>query len=213
MLENVVQWIVHLVHEFGYFGLFVMTFLESTFTPIPSEVTLIPAGYLIHQGKMHLLPVLLACSSGTMMGSWFTYWLAQAVGKRFLLKYGKYFLFPEHKILWVESYFLRHGRISVFTGRLVPGIRHIISFPAGLAAMPLRTFFLFTFLGSTLWMLFLLGMGYYIGENEALIKRYIVVVKIGMLAAAVLLGGVVYWRHSRSEKAKALQLRAELEKQ
>lgn len=208
MLETIAQWIVDLVHEFGYFGLFVMTFLESTFTPIPSEVTLIPAGYLIHQGKMQLLPVLLACSGGTMAGSWFTYWLAQSVGKRVLIKYGKYLLFPEEKILWVESYFVKHGKISVFTGRLVPGIRHIISFPAGLAAMPLRTFFLFTFLGSTLWMLFLLGMGYYIGENQELIKQYIMLIKGGILLAVVAFAGLLYWKHRRKEKL----LRAEPEK-
>lgn len=212
MLEQIVSWIIHIVHELGYLGLFVMTFLESTFTPLPSEVTLIPAGFLIHEGKMHFLPVILSCWSGTMAGSYFTYWLAQTVGKRVLVKYGKYFFFPESKILWVESYFLRHGRISVFTGRLVPGVRHIISFPAGLANMPLKFFMLCTFLGSSVWMGFLLAMGYFMGKNQELIMQYIMPIKLGILLFVPVFIGFYIWRN-RSKKAKALKLRAELEKQ
>lgn len=198
MLESVVAWIVDIVHQWGYLGLFVMSFLESTFTPIPSEVTLIPAGYLIHQGKMHVIPVVLACSSGTMAGSWFTYWFAHSFGKRFIIRYGKYFLFPESKLSWVENYFVKHGKLSVFTGRLVPGVRHVISFPAGLANMPLSRFLLFTFAGSTLWMTVLLVLGYYIGENEALIKQYVLIIKLGALAAIPLAGGFYWWRSHRN---------------
>lgn len=202
MFEQILQAIVTFVHEFGYFGLFVMTFLESTFTPIPSEITLIPAGYLIHSGDMHFLPVLLACITGTMAGSFFTYWVAKNFGRRLALKYGKFVLFTEDKLAVVEKYFKSHGQISIFTGRLIPGVRHVISFPAGLAHMDLSKFCYYTYLGSTLWTVILLVTGYLIGYNKDLIHQYIVYIKLGaLLAAVVMLAGYVFLKRRKLKKA------------
>ncbi len=197
MLQQFLDFIVTFVHEFGYFGLFVMTFLESTFTPIPSEITLVPAGYLIHEGKMHLLPVLLSCISGTMAGSYFTYIVGAKIGVPFVRRYGKYLFFPEAKLLFVQSFFNKHGSISIFMARLIPGVRHVISFPAGIAQMKLSLFLLYTFLGSTLWICILLGVGYLIGDNKELIAEYIMLVKLGAVAAVATIIALYIWKQRR----------------
>lgn len=194
------MWIVALVKQFGYFGLFVMTFLESTMVPLPSEVTIVPAGYLIHTGEMHLVPVLLSCVLGTMCGSFFMYWLAKRFGRVFVQKYGIYFLFPQAKLAIVERYFQHHGKISIFTGRLIPAIRHLISFPAGLASMPLPLFTLYTFLGSTLWICILLAVGYFIGSNQEMLAEYLLYIKLGAIAAVLLILGGYFWYHRRKKR-------------
>lgn len=198
MLEHILELIVTFVREFGYIGLFIMTFLESTFTPIPSEITLVPAGYLIHQGDMHWLPVLIACIGGTMAGSGFTYWVAVKFGRKIVKKYGNYVLFTEAKLKWVETYFKNHGEISMFTARLIPGLRHVIAFPAGLAHMDLKKFLVYTFLGSTLWIVILLVTGYLIGSSKDLIQQYIYHIKLGAMAGALLLvGGYILIKRRR----------------
>lgn len=199
--ETTIELIVHYVHEFGYIGLFVMSFLESTFTPIPSEVTMIPAGYLVHQGKMHVVPVMVSCVAGALAGSYFTYWLAIRYGTVIVKKYGKYMTFTEAKMRRVEAYFENHGAISIFSGRLIPGVRHVISFPAGLARMNLKSFFLYTFLGSTLWMGILFWLGYFIGDNEQLLKKNMVYIKLGLIVAVALVGAFYYCRFVRNKRA------------
>lgn len=199
--EQTIELIVHYVHEFGYLGLFVMSFLESTFTPIPSEITMIPAGYLVHQGEMHVVPVMISCILGALAGSYFTYWLAIRFGTVIVARYGKYLTFTEAKMKRVESYFENHGAISIFSGRLIPGVRHVISFPAGLARMKLKPFFLYTFLGSTLWMGILLWLGYFIGDNEELLRKNIIYIKLVLLAAVAMTCAFYYFRFVRNKRA------------
>lgn len=202
MFEQIIALIVTFVKEFGYIGLFVMTFLESTFTPIPSEITVIPAGYLIHQGEMHWLPVLFSTIGGTMCGSYFTYWIASRFGRKIVKKYGNYVLFTEGKLKLVEKYFKDHGEISIFTARLIPGIRHVISFPAGLAHMNLRKFLLYTAVGGSLWISILLVAGYLIGSNREVIGHYVPYIKLAVLVGAVLLIGGYMLLHKKKRKQK-----------
>lgn len=171
-MQAIIEWLVDFVHHFGYIGIFIMTFLESTFVPIPSEVTMIPAGYLVHQGEMALLPVLFASVTGTIGGSLAMYFLAKHVGRRFLYAYGKYFLLAHDKLEMLDKYFASHGEISIFTGRLIPGLRHVISFPAGLAHMDLKKFCIYTGVGGGIWMATLIFVGYIIGGNKAMVKEY-----------------------------------------
>jgi membrane protein DedA with SNARE-associated domain len=172
MLEQIGQWLVDFVHYFGYAGIFVMTFLESTFVPIPSEATMIPAGYLVHQGEMHWFGVLIASIAGTICGSLTMYYIAHRFGRRFFLAYGKYMLFPPDKMEKFDRFFASHGEISIFTGRLIPGVRHVISFPAGLAHMNLKKFTIYTGIGGGIWMTTLIVIGYIIGDNKELVRYY-----------------------------------------
>ena len=203
-MDQLIAWLVHFVEHLGVSGIFIMTFLESTFVPIPSEITMLPAGYLIQQGKMDLFSVLAASICGTVGGAYFNYWLAKRFGRGLFLRYGKYFFMTEEKLLKLEMFFYKHGAISTFTGRLIPGIRHYISFPAGLARMDVKKFFIYTAAGGAIWMCVLIGLGHYIGENQALAAKYLPMIKLGILAV-VLLIGTGYMLRSRQKEKRASQ--------
>lgn len=183
--------IVDLVNTFGYLGIFLMTFVESTFIPIPAEITLIPAGYLIQQGKMNAGIVWIVSVIGTLGGSLFNYFIAYHFGRKLLIQYGKYLFIDEKKLKKMENFFSKHGAISMFTGRLLPGVKHFISFPAGLGKMNLKTFSFFTLAGAAIWCAILLALGYMIGENEHLIKKYLK--QVNYLIFVIVVGIVVFY--------------------
>ncbi|MDX1975462.1 MAG: DedA family protein [Rickettsiales bacterium] len=193
-IQHMIQWLVDVVHTLGYPGIFIMTFLESTFMPIPSEVTMIPAGYLVQQGQMNLFLVLLCSITGTIGGALFNYYIAYHYGRRFINAYGKYFFFGPDKMEKLDKFFYSHGEISTFTGRLVPGLRHFISFPAGLAKMDLKKFCIYTGVGGAIWMSTLVGVGYLIGGNKKLIKTYMPYVSGGVIVLVILMIVVYIWR-------------------
>ena len=197
MLENIVNFIVKLVGDLGYIGIFLMMFLESSFFPFPSEVVMIPAGYLVYKGEMNFFLAVLSGIIGSLSGALFNYFLAIKYGRAFLIKYGKYFFISEDTILKVEEFFKEHGHISTFSGRLVPAVRQYISFPAGLAKMNLITFAIYTSLGAGLWVVILTLLGYFIGGNEALIKEYLRYIIIVILIALIIMG---YWYYKRKKK-------------
>lgn len=197
MIETAIHWLVELIETLGYPGVFIMSALESTFMPIPSEATLIPAGYLIHQGKMDGTIVFILAVAGTMAGSLTNYFIAKACGRYLLVKYGRYFFMNEEKLEKMEQYFMRHGSISIFLGRLVFGVRHFISFPAGLANMNLVKFSVYTGLGGAIWTAILLVLGYMIGDNQELVKSLMPEIKIGCLVIVAMISGVYWWRNKR----------------
>ncbi len=193
MLETAVQWLVHFIETLGYPGVFLMSALESTFLPIPSEATLIPAGYLIHQGTWNGPLVFVLAVSGTLAGSLANYAIAYFGGRYILTRYGKYMLMDEAKLAYIEGYFAKHGPISIFLGRLVLGVRHFISFPAGLAKMDLKKFTLYTGVGGGLWTAILLVVGYMIGDNKELVVSVLPALKIAfLLGVAAIVGWHVY---------------------
>ena len=115
-----------------------MTFIESTFIPIPSEITMIPAGYLIGKGELNFFLVFLCSISGTVLGALTNYMIAYHYGRKLLVNYGKYFFLNTTKLVKIELFFRKYGKISTFFGRMLPGVKHFISFPAGLGKMNLR---------------------------------------------------------------------------
>ena len=197
MLHDIINWVVNTVHEWGYFGIFVMMTLESSFFPFPSEVAIIPAGYLAAQGKMNLILVILAGISGSLVGSLFNYWIAVQFGRPFLVKYGKYVLLKPETIERMEVFFSKHGVISTFTGRLIPVVRQYISLPAGLARMDLKLFSLYTSLGAGIWVVILALLGYFIGHNEQMIKENLTVVTLITLACVAVLILTYYLKQKR----------------
>lgn len=199
-LQQAAEWLVHFVHTLGYPGIFIMTFLESTFVPIPSEVTMIPAGYLAQQGQMSLFWVLFLSITGTIGGALFNYYIAYHYGRRFMYAYGKYFLFGHDKMDKLDKFFASHGEISTFTGRLVPGLRHFISFPAGLAHMDLKKFCIYTGAGGAIWMTTLVTVGYVIGGNKQMIRQYMPYITAGALVVVVLLIAAYVWRQRRKKR-------------
>ena len=197
--EEIVRLILNFVQVFGYFGIFFMTFIESTFVPIPSEFTLIPAGYLIAKGEMHIAYVLIASLLGTLGGSLLNYTIAHYFGRKLFINYGKYFFLKSGQLHSLELFFNKYGGISTFFGRMLPGIKHFISFPAGLAKMDLKLFCIYTFTGSLIWLSFLLYLGHVISTNEGLISAYIKQFNLIIISVVILVVIFVYIRNKRKK--------------
>ena len=162
-MHEIVNYIVDLVSQFGYWGIFIMMFLESTFFPFPSEVAMIPAGYLAFKGDMNIVVAILVGTTGSLSGALFNYYLAKKYGRKGVLAFGKYFFFNEEKLQKMEEYFVKHGSFSTFISRLIPGIRQLISLPAGLSNMDIKKFTIYTTAGAGVWVVVLAILGYYLG--------------------------------------------------
>jgi len=198
-MHEIADMIVALVQDFGYLGIFIMMFLESTFFPFPSEVAMIPAGYLASKGEMNIMVAVMVGTLGSLTGALFNYYLARKYGRRGVLRFGKYFFFTEEKLQKMEEFFVKHGSFSTFVSRLIPGVRQLVSLPAGLSKMPLEQFTIYTVLGAGLWVMVLVFLGYFLGENEALIKTYlhqIIIVTLGAIAVA----SSIYYFFNRNKK-------------
>jgi len=151
--------------------------IESTFIPLPSELVLPPAAYLASQGELNFFLIVLFATIGCVIGALINYTLSFYLGRVIIYgladsKYARIFFINRQKLQHAEDYFIENGNTSTFIGRLIPGVRHLISIPAGLAKMDLKKFILYTFLGSALWNTILSALGYYFGENEELLMTY-----------------------------------------
>lgn len=206
MLESFFIWLVDTIRQLGYPGLILMMAMESSFIPLPSELVLPPAGYLVFQGKMDMWLVILCGVIGSILGALFNYWLGARFGRKFLLKYGKYILLPEEKYYKTEKFFQEHGEISTFVGRLLFGVRHFISFPAGVARMKMGPFLFYTAVGSAIWSTILTVLGYYVGEQQELLHLYYREIGIGLLVFCVLLIGIYVWWHKKMKNRKSTAL-------
>lgn len=207
MLGDFINFIVQTVGEWGYAGIFLMMFLESSFFPFPSEVAMIPAGYLAHQGQMSLVLAWCAGTAGSLAGAVFNYYLCYFFGRELVLKYGKYVGITKVKMRKFEAFFKRHGEISTFNCRLIPGIRQYISLPAGLAKMNLFKFSLYTTLGAGIWVAILLAVGWYLGKNyDKSAFSHIVVALLAAVGLLTTLYIVYVKRLSKKSKIGAREL-------
>ncbi len=192
ILSALTSWLVDVIGSMGYTGIVSLMFLESSFFPFPSEVVMPPAGYLAWKGEMSLPLVLIAGIAGSLLGALFNYWLAVKLGRPLLIKYGKYFFISQETIDKADRFFQKHGHISTFVCRLLPGIRQYVSLPAGLARMPMKQFCLYTGLGAGIWVFVLTIAGYLLGEHQELLKEYLHVITIGCIVLACLIAGGYY---------------------
>jgi membrane protein DedA with SNARE-associated domain len=158
----------------GFFLVFFFMTVESSFIPFPSEVVMVPAGFLAARGQLSFgspgldaAVAVLAGTSGSLAGAYINYFLARSVGARFLERYGKYFFLPPPKLHRAEEVFRTYGAGATFVCRLLPAIRQLISIPAGLSRMPLRSFTLWTGLGAGIWVTVLTWIGFVIGDHTA----------------------------------------------
>lgn len=197
MLEHfasqLVEWIFHL----GYPGIFLLMAIESSFIPFPSEIVLIPAGYLAYQGEMNIFLILISAILGSLVGAFVNYFIALYLGRRFILRFGKYFFISEETLAKLDAFFQNHGHISTLTGRLIPGIRQLISIPAGIAKMNKVEFTLYTALGAGIWSLVLILLGYFIGQEQELLQKYLKEITSATLFIVSLL---LIWYYRRNVK-------------
>ena len=196
-MEQIVDFLVNAVGSLGYIGIFALMFLESSFFPFPSEVVMVPAGYLAYKGEMNLILAILFGIAGSVAGALFNYALASKFGRVFLLKYGKYLFIKEETLEKLEDFFDKHGHISTFNGRLIPGIRQYISLPAGLAKMHVGKFAFYTALGAGIWVIILTILGYFLGQNEDLIHEYLKEITVITLIVIAMITFIYYKKQKR----------------
>lgn len=200
MLHTLVEWLVQTIGALGYTGVLVLMFLESSFFPFPSEVVVPPAAYLAARGEMNLALVIAAGTLGSLLGGLFNYFLAVRFGRPFFERWGRYLFVSAATLDRAEEFFARHGHISTFVGRLIPGVRQYISLPAGIARMHLGLFSLFTSLGAGIWVLVLALGGYWLGRNPELLDQFLHQAVLASLGACALLVGA-YWLWRRARRA------------
>ena len=174
IFSTIIKWYMT---NINYLTITLFMMVESTFIPLPSELLLPPAAWLAAQGEMNLFLIIVFSTLGCTMGALINYTLSYYLGRTIIYgladsKYAKIFFINKKKLQKAENYFNTNGNTSTFIGRLIPGIRHLISIPAGLSKMNLRKFIIFTILGSALWNTILSLLGYFFGKNQEVLMRY-----------------------------------------
>ena len=189
------------IEQLGEWGVGAFTLAETVVPPIPSEVILPLAGYLAKQGSLNLILIFFTSTLGAYLGALFLYSLGAKLGlERSIRGLSKLPLVDREDFERAAGWFRRHGRSSIFFGRLLPGVRSLISLPAGASGMPLPTFSLYTVAGSGLWNAALIGLGYLLGTQYQLIEKYSKFLNYAVYAAlAVLVAAVVVRRLKRAK--------------
>ncbi len=186
----------------NYFTVALLMAIESTFLPLPSEIVVPFAAYKAGQGELNVFLVIFFGTVGALCGSLINYALAYYLGRPIVYKFadskiGRMFLLSKDKVVHAEEYFIRNGKTSTFIGRLVPGVRHLISIPAGLARMNLRDFILYTFVGAGIWNVILAIIGYYLYEMREQIFPYIGHILLGLGALFIV---YLVWKARKNGK-------------
>lgn len=179
------------ITDYGYMAIFLLMVAESACIPVPSEVTMLVGGWYAAEGQLDFFWVGTAGVIGNLVGSWMAYGLGRFTGRELLDRYGKYVLIRSHDIDRAEAWWEDHGDAATFFSRLLPVIRTFISLPAGIAAMPIVKFTIYTFLGVIPWTFALTYVGVVVGRNWEEVHEYFLIPVL--IIAALLIGAIVYW--------------------
>jgi membrane protein DedA with SNARE-associated domain len=176
MLEKIIAavatWIMSVISSMGYGGVVLLMAIESACIPLPSEIIMPFAGFLVSKGEMTLFGIAMAGAIGCVVGSIPAYYLGMFGGRPLVEKYGKYVLISHKDLDMADDWFARHGEIIIFIARLLPGVRTFIAFPAGVARMNMTKFIVYTFVGSFIWCWALGYVGMRAGEHWEDLKVY-----------------------------------------
>lgn len=196
-MNQISEWVLSIMAKFGYFGIVFAMFAENVFPPIPSEVIMPAAGFAASRGDLNLILVILAGTLGASLGALPLYYLGRIFDKERLIavteKYGKYVLVKPDDVASANEWFDKHGKTAVFFGRMVPGVRSLISIPAGMNNMPLLPFLVLTALGSSIWTAALTLAGYYLGQNYEVIEGVLAPYSkgFGILVVVIIIGWLI----------------------
>ncbi|MBI2012189.1 DedA family protein [Candidatus Daviesbacteria bacterium] len=194
MLESIANWIINIISSLGYPGIVITMAIESALVPLPSEIIMPFSGYLVSQGKFNIHLVALSGALGNLIGSLGAYYLGylghEKIVRRFIRNYGKWILVSEDELDLAEKLMHRYKDGVVLLSRVVPGIRTIISLPAGIARLPIYRFIVLTFVGSLIWSYLLAYIGFVMGENWDTLGPYFHSLDAVILVIIVLLLGL-----------------------
>ncbi|MEI6677000.1 MAG: DedA family protein [Mariniphaga sp.] len=203
LFQEVLSWYMD---HITYWAVFILMAIESTIIPFPSELVIPPAAYKAANGDLNIFLVIIAGSLGAVAGSLINYFLAKLLGQRLLLKFvntrlAHLMMIDQTSIEKTEHYFLKHGKTSTLIGRLIPGIRHLISLPAGLANMKMSDFILYTAIGATAWNVILALLGYFFYSQKEILDKYYK----ELIIIILVIGGcyVLYLIYKGLKKSKA----------
>ena len=198
------EWIIDTMNSLGYLGIGLLMFAENLFPPIPSELIMPLAGFTAAKGDMNFTLAVLAGVVGTILGAFPWYYAGKLLGEERLKgladKYGKWITVSSQDIDKATRWFNRYGNKAVLFGRLVPGVRTLISLPAGISDMPIGSFLIYSTLGTTAWVMLLTFLGYVLGDNYELVEQYLdPVSKIVLVVVTV---AFVVWVVRKKQKAQ-----------
>ncbi len=197
-----IEWITRMVGEAGPVGVFFLMFLENLFPPIPSELIMPLAGFAAAEGHMGVVTAVLCGTAGSVVGNGVWYEVARAIGSHrirpLVARYGRWFGTSAEEMDKAEATLRRHGPVALFFGRMLPAIRTLISIPAGLAHIGRRVFYLWTVLGSLLWVTLLTGAGYLLRDQYRKVEAFIEPISYVVVAAVV---GAYLWHLWRTRRA------------
>ena len=187
-IQQVIDWYMQ---NTSYLTVFLLMMIESTVLPMPSELVIPPAAYLAAKGELNIFLVILAGTTGALAGSLINYVVSFTLGRKIVYaladtKLAHLIFINREKVEKAETFFIKNGKSSTLIGRLVPGVRHLISIPAGLAKMPLRTFMLWTFIGAGIWNIILSMLGYFFYSQQELLEKYYEELKWGVVGVGLI---------------------------
>ena len=199
MFSSLASWVQDVIEQLGYLGVALLVVAENVFPPIPSEIVLPFAGFVARRGSDSVVIMILAATVGSVVGALIMYWIAAVIGDdrlhAFTRKFGKWVQIRESDLTKAEEWFDRHAMAAVLVGRCVPLIRSVVSIPAGFRRMKLVPYMLYTFLGSLVWNIALVGAGALLGDNWERVGSYVGVFQWAVIALVVVAVARFLWTH------------------
>ncbi|HPG32410.1 MAG: DedA family protein [Lentimicrobiaceae bacterium] len=204
-MHSVIDWYMM---NISYLTVFLLMAIEGSFIPFPSEVVIPPAAWKAAQGDLNVYMVVVAGTAGALAGSLINYFLSYYLGRKIVYAFAdtrvaRMLLITPEKVEKAEHYFVKHGRSSTFIGRLVPGVRQLISIPAGLSKMPLKDFIVYTLLGAGIWNIILAALGYFLYSQKELLDLYYKELSYIMLVLGILFVAYLIFSGMRKKASKA----------
>jgi len=206
IFSSIGQFAIKTIEFLGYPGITVLMALESMVFPLPSELVMPFAGFLVVEGNINFGLVILFSSLGSLLGSLISYYAGYYGGNKFVLKLGKYLLLDVTDLEKIEKWFKKKGEKTIFISRFIPVVRHLISIPAGIGKMDIKKFCIYTILGATLWNGLLAYCGYVLGKNWSLVRHYSEYLSIAV-ATILLLAGIYFVYHHIKNKTRGKRIK------
>ena len=199
MFSSLASWVQDVIEQLGYLGVALLVVAENVFPPIPSEIVLPFAGFVARRGSDSVVIMILAATVGSVAGALIMYWIAAVIGDdrlhAFTRKFGKWVQIRESDLTKAEEWFDRHAMAAVLVGRCVPLIRSVVSIPAGFRRMKLVPYMLYTFVGSLVWNIALVGAGALLGDNWERVGSYVGVFQWAVIALVAVAVARFVWTH------------------